>query len=224
MIFFLFQAILSPHKGPWKAFRKFVTPPHSTSTRNLSHEEIKATIHLQHSNSSNNNNKISRSLSRDFLDAADRNKTSFSSSCGVQDSSFNDHQKEVPRRHTNSLLRRFSRKSRSRSARRKSLPVDNVLGVNPRDPRDETVQSSNPSFGSRSRESNQIESMVLSSLETRQNEEEKRKTDVKPKKTNSIRKRLMSFRKRSSSQERKTILKENCSQPPENDQYDFCVC
>ena len=195
----------------------------SSSTRTLSHDEIKATIHLQHSSSNGNNNNLSRSQSREFLDVADSSKNSFSLSRNPE-SSMESQDKEVPRRHTNSLLRRFSRRSRSRSARRKSLPVDNALGVRPIDSKQNEILSSQTARTPRqvsegpSNENSRIENMVMSSLQSRQDEDEKKKPEEKPRKSHSIRKRLMLFtRKRSSSQERKTILKENVYQPAQNE-------
>lgn len=119
-----------------------------------------------------------------------------------------------PKRFTNSLMRRFSRKStRSRSSsRRRSLPVDNVLGVHPvsgdlsRLPDPIQIQSPRKN----SEQLDKFETKVFTSVQNRLEEEEKKKSDAKPRKSNSIRKRLLSFtRKRNSSQERKTILKQN---------------
>jgi len=199
-----------------------VNNSNSTSTRTLSHDEIKATIHLQHNSSSNNNNnRVSRSLSKDCPDVAHSSKKSFSTRPEPESSVDYKEDTEVHRRQTNSLLRRFSRKSRSRSGRRKSLPVDNVLSVNSVNSKQSenlSCQIANPpKHGPSENCSSKIENVVMSSFRSSQDDDVKKKPDEKPRKSNSIRKRLMSFtRKRSSSQERKTILKENIFQPTDS--------
>ena len=207
------QVTFSPHKGPWKAFRKFVS--NSSSSRSLSHDEIKATIHLRHqsANANNNNSLVDAGFEPKIVDLNNDSRVPCSrrKTFGAVDSEAKSSEvsKNAPRRYTNSLLRRFSRKSsrgRAHSLRRKSLPIDNVLGVTP-------VHSSETSHSSCSMISNEeaskeMEDMVMAFVQNRFDEDqEKKKTE---KKSGSIRKRLMSFRKkRSSSQERKTILQQN---------------
>nr|XP_026693404.1 uncharacterized protein LOC100187501 [Ciona intestinalis] len=222
------KTLLSPHKGPWKAFRKFVN--NGTSPRTQSHEEKKATIRLVNGNLNNNNNNteldtLNKPNSR--LSCIEVGKVPTRAEAGEQitkQSSYScvtsgemDANAEysysptlsTPEHRSNSLMRRLSRKStsRGRKARRSSLPTQSAWDVrsgNWRESSKSDPTTSSLDLSDSQSERSEVETKVMASLErtARSSSVKAKPVSSKP----SLKKRLMSFtKKRSPSQSRNSV-------------------
>ncbi|CAK8698026.1 unnamed protein product [Clavelina lepadiformis] len=233
------KALLTPSKGPWKAFRKFVN--NSGSARAQAHEEMKATIYIRHNSSSNNNNKenvaynninnnnsaignLSPAKTDSKSDEEKGNNVSHncisSGSVGVSSNyspaSISSSRSSTPSHYSsNSLMRRFSRKSRGRSPRRSSLPSQSAWDVRSgscKDAGGSPGRKASPAgrfqYGDGSQRTD-IESKVMESVENNVRERSKSELNKSSSKS-SFRKRFFSFkRKRTQSQGRKSPVSLN---------------
>nr|CAB3263077.1 uncharacterized protein LOC100187501 [Phallusia mammillata] len=201
---------ISPQKGPFKAFRRFV---YSTSSANvnstgpLSHEEKKAMIQICVADANSNNNNSSHPNVEDNMTRGeyamhhDAKKNSYScipvgSVDATAEYSFSPRTDSSPRRDTHSLLRKLSKKSsptRGRDPRRSSLPSQSMYDV--RSTSQPPVNDVTPprfQYGDGSQPRSDIESRVMESVERN----DRSKSEGKSLQKSGSLKRLFSFAKR----------------------------